>query len=96
MHVSESVTYCQVGSHLDSVPAGPGINDNGSGSMANLEMAIQLAKSGKKPVNQVLFAFWGAEELGLLGSRHFVQRLTEDGTISDIALNLNFDMIVSY
>lgn len=63
--------------------------------MANLEMAIQLAKSGKKPVNQVLFAFWGAEELGLLGSRHFVQRLTEDGTISDIVLNLNYDMIVS-
>ncbi len=63
--------------------------------MANLEMAIQLAKSDKKPTNQVLFAFWGAEELGLLGSRHFVQRLTEDGTISDIALNLNYDMIVS-
>ena len=81
---------------MDSVPAGPGINDNGSGSMANLEMAIQLSNSNKKPENQVLFAFWGAEELGLLGSRHFVQRLTEDGTISDIALNLNFDMIVSY
>ena len=64
--------------------------------MANLEMAIQLAKSNKKPANQVLFAFWGAEELGLLGSRHYVQQLTEDGTISDVALNLNFDMIVSY
>lgn len=64
--------------------------------MANLEMAIQLAKSNKKPVNQVLFAFWGAEELGLLGSRHFVQRLTDDGAISDIALNLNYDMIVSW
>ena len=63
--------------------------------MANLEMAIQLAKSNKKPANQVLFAFWGAEELGLLGSHHFVKRLTEDGTISDIALNLNYDMIVS-
>ena len=92
--MSQLVTYWQVGSHLDSVPAGPGINDNGSGSMANLEMAIQLAKSGKKPTNQVLFAFWGAEELGLLGSRHFVKRLAEDGTISDVALNLNFDMIV--
>ena len=66
-----------------------------SGSMANLEMAIQLAKSNKKPTNQILFAFWGAEELGLLGSRHFVQRLTENGAISNIALNLNYDMIVS-
>ena len=64
--------------------------------MANLEMAIQLAKSNKKPLNQILFAFWGAEELGLLGSNHFVETLKADGTISDIALNLNYDMIVSY
>lgn len=64
--------------------------------MANLEMAIQLAKSNKKPLNKVLFAFWGAEELGLLGSTHFVQRLTQEDAISDISLNLNFDMIVSY
>ena len=63
--------------------------------MANLEMAIQLARSNKKPLNQILFAFWGAEEWGLLGSHHFVKTKIEDGTISDIALNLNYDMIVS-
>ena len=55
------------GAHLDSVEAGPGINDNGSGSAALLETALQMAKV--KPVNTVRFAWWGAEEAGLVGSR---------------------------
>ena len=66
-----------------------------SGSSANLEMALQVAAQGIKPVNKVLFAFWGAEELGLLGSYHFVKNQNEDGGVDDIALYLNFDMIVS-
>jgi hypothetical protein len=82
------------GTHLDSVPAGPGINDNGSGSSANLEMAIQLAKLGTSPENKVLFAWWGAEELGLLGSTHFVLSLDE-GELQSFACDLNFDMIGS-
>ena len=58
-----------VGAHLDSVSEGPGINDNGSGTAAILETAIQLGKTGKfKLENQVRFAFWGAEEDGLVGS----------------------------
>ena len=56
-----------VGSHLDSVPEGPGINDNGTGSAFNLELALQLAKMAA-PANKVRFAWWGAEEEGLLGS----------------------------
>jgi Peptidase family M28/PA domain len=69
-----------VGSHLDSVPAGPGINDNGSGSSNTLEMAIQLRKTGlvDKLVNQVRFCFWGAEELGLKGSRFYVHNLVQN------------------
>ena len=50
------------GAHLDSVQDGPGINDNGSGSAALLETAIQMAKV--KPNNTVRFAWWGAEEAG--------------------------------
>ena len=50
------------------VPAGPGINDNGSGSAANLEMAIQLATSSLTPRNRVTFAWWGAEEVGLVSA----------------------------
>ena len=56
-----------VGSHLDSVLAGPGINDDGSGTAQDLAIAEQLPKVLKKPNNRVRFAFWGAEESGLLG-----------------------------
>lgn len=81
-----------VGAHLDSVPEGPGINDNGSGSAAILEVALQMQKV--KPRNTVRFAWWGAEEFGLFGSDNYVFGLSED-ELDDIALYLNFDMIGS-
>ena len=80
------------GAHLDSVQDGAGINDNGSGSAALLEVAIQLTK--QKPTNTVRFAWWGAEESGLLGSEHYVANLTPEEREA-IALYLNFDMIGS-
>ncbi len=80
------------GAHLDSVQDGAGINDNGSGSAALLETAIQMAKV--KTTNTVRFAWWGAEESGLLGSEHYVAELTEEEA-ADIALYLNFDMVAS-
>ena len=80
------------GAHLDSVNAGPGINDNGSGSAALLEIAEQMAKV--KPVNKVRFALWGAEESGLVGSNYYVANLPAD-ELQKIALYLNFDMIAS-
>jgi Zn-dependent M28 family amino/carboxypeptidase len=83
-----------VGAHLDSVLAGPGINDNGSGSATILETAIQLAEVGKKAQQQVRFAFWGAEEEGLLGSTYYVDSLSDD-ELSTIYANLNFDMLGS-
>ena len=83
-----------VGAHLDSVPAGPGINDNGSGSGAVLEMAIQLAQIGDELKNPVRFAWWGAEEEGLIGSRHYVRELT-DSEKARIAIYINHDMLAS-
>jgi Zn-dependent M28 family amino/carboxypeptidase len=82
-----------VGSHLDSVPAGPGINDNGSGTAADLELAIQVAKLGLEPRRALRFAFWGAEEENLLGSTHYVE--TAGTKIQDVYANLNFDMLAS-
>jgi Zn-dependent M28 family amino/carboxypeptidase len=81
-----------VGSHLDSVPAGPGINDNGSGTSANLELAIQIALSGMRFPNKIRFAWWSAEERGLLGSTFYTQNLnrTNPQALKHIALNLNF------
>ncbi|MGY1665198.1 M28 family metallopeptidase [Geodermatophilus sp. SYSU D00696] len=80
------------GAHLDSVLAGPGINDNGSGSAAILEVAENITKA--KLTNTVRFAWWGAEELGLLGSNHYVGALTPEQR-EQIGLYLNFDMVGS-
>jgi Zn-dependent M28 family amino/carboxypeptidase len=81
-----------VGAHLDSVPEGPGINDNGSGTATILEIALQMANLNVR--NQVRFAFWGAEESGLLGSEYYVSQLSKRET-KDIAVKLNFDMLGS-
>lgn len=88
-----------VGAHLDSVPEGPGINDNGSGSALVLETAIQVALSGLEPRNRLRFAFWGAEEGGLIGSFHHVHdEATGDpdpATTADLVAVLNYDMLAS-
>ncbi len=81
-----------VGGHLDSVSAGPGINDNGSGSAAILDIAEAMRKV--EPNNTVRFAWWGAEESGLIGSTFYVTHLTP-AERDEIALYLNFDMIGS-
>jgi Zn-dependent M28 family amino/carboxypeptidase len=83
-----------VGSHLDSVLEGPGINDNGSGSAFNLELAIRMAKERIRTENRVRFAFWGAEESGLVGATRYVAALPA-AERAKIAANLNFDMLAS-
>ncbi|MFG2084646.1 MULTISPECIES: M28 family peptidase [unclassified Spirillospora] len=83
-----------VGGHLDGVTAGPGINDNGSGSAAILETALAVAREDYQPDRHLRFAWWGAEELGLVGSTYYVNNLSS-GERSDIGGYLNFDMIGS-
>ena len=87
------------GAHLDSVPEGPGINDNGSGSAAILAVALQLANNEKyTPENTLRFAWWGAEESGLVGSDKYVfdpEFGLTDEEYEAIALYLNFDMVGS-
>ena len=80
------------GAHLDSVTAGPGINDDGSGSAALLETALQMSKV--KPENTVRFAWWGAEEEGLIGSTAYVEGLSQ-AERDRIALYMNYDMVGS-
>ena len=80
------------GGHLDSVPAGPGINDNGSGTAALLEIADALG--GRARGARVRLAFWGAEELGLIGSRRYVREL-EPEEREEIAAYVNLDMVGS-
>jgi Zn-dependent M28 family amino/carboxypeptidase len=80
------------GAHLDSVEGGPGINDNGSGSAVILEIAEQLASLRTR--NRLRFVWWGAEELGLVGSRHYVERLSPAERRRH-AVYLNLDMVGS-
>ncbi|MFF1376215.1 M28 family metallopeptidase [Streptomyces sp. NPDC058308] len=82
------------GSHLDSVSAGPGINDNGSGSAGILETALAVSRAQLKPAKHLRFAWWGAEELGMVGSRYYVNNLPSTDR-SKISGYLNFDMIAS-
>jgi Zn-dependent M28 family amino/carboxypeptidase len=81
-----------VGAHLDSVGVGPGINDNGSGSAAILEIAEEMTKV--KPRNKVRFIWFSAEESGLLGSEAYVASLST-AQREQIAAMLNFDMVGS-
>jgi len=79
------------GAHLDSVPGGPGINDNGSGVAALLEIARTF---GARPPGRVRLAFWGAEEEGLIGSRRYVRKLAGNER-DELSAYLNFDMVGS-
>jgi Zn-dependent M28 family amino/carboxypeptidase len=81
-----------LGAHLDSVAAGPGINDNGSGVAAVLETAVQLKRIGARPERGIRFGFWAAEELGLHGSRAYAESLDDPDSVAAV---LNFDMVGS-
>jgi Zn-dependent M28 family amino/carboxypeptidase len=83
-----------VGGHLDSVPEGPGINDDGSGISTILEIAHQFSVLGIDPTNRVRFAFFGGEEEGLLGSEYYAGHLTAR-ELKDIAVMLDYDMLAS-
>lgn len=81
-----------LGAHSDSVDEGPGINDDGSGTISLLEVASQLTKFNV--TNCVRFAWWAAEEEGLLGSNYYVDSLNEEEN-QKIRLFMDYDMMAS-
>jgi Zn-dependent M28 family amino/carboxypeptidase len=83
-----------VGAHLDSVPAGPGINDDGSGTSLLLTMAQRLARPGHPLRQKIRFGWWGAEENGLIGSNYYAANLTEE-EVDKIDVMLDYDMLSS-
>ncbi|MFF0390398.1 M28 family peptidase [Kitasatospora sp. NPDC004615] len=89
---SDQVTM--FGAHLDSVSAGPGINDNGSGSAVLLENALVLAQQNPTMSKHVRFAWWAGEEQGLQGSAYYVGQLSS-AQRSAIKGYYNFDMVGS-
>ena len=82
------------GAHLDSVPAGPGINDDGSGTAFQLELAEQLAKAGTPPRNKIRFLWFGGEEDGLVGSQYYAAHLSQ-AEVPRTDMMLDTDMIAS-
>ncbi|GAA3138337.1 hypothetical protein GCM10017687_63760 [Streptomyces echinatus] len=82
------------GAHLDSVSAGPGIDDNGSGSAAVLETALAVSRAQFQPAKHLRFAWWGAEELGMVGSRNYVNSLSAADR-AKISGYINLDMVGS-
>jgi Zn-dependent M28 family amino/carboxypeptidase len=82
------------GAHLDSVPAGPGVNDDGSGTAFQLELAEQLAKPGTPPRNKIRFLWFGGEEDGLVGSQYYAAHLSQD-EVDRTDVMLDTDMIAS-
>jgi aminopeptidase Y len=81
-----------LGGHSDSVAEGPGINDDGSGSITLLEVAARLAQY--EVTNCVRFAWWAGEEEGLLGSDYYVSQLNDDEN-RVIRLFMDYDMLAS-
>ena len=83
-----------LGAHLDSVEDGPGLNDNGSGVAAVLEVALRLAEKGAVSRERIRFAFWGGEEDGMHGSEHYVEQLSRNEAAAHVAY-LNVDVVGS-
>ncbi|MGB8492350.1 MAG: M20/M25/M40 family metallo-hydrolase [Bacteroidales bacterium] len=91
--------YIVLGAHYDHLGMNKGYlwngaDDNGSGTVGVLTIAKAFMESGVRPQKTMIFAFWTAEEEGLLGSRYYVDNLQVPA--ADIRLNLNFDMISRY
>lgn len=85
-----------VGGHLDSVFGGPGLNDNGTGVAAMVELAEWLSEQDGELAVDIRFGFWGAEEIGLVGSTSYVSELARSpGAIDDVIAYINLDMVGS-
>ncbi|NRQ39337.1 M20/M25/M40 family metallo-hydrolase [Nonomuraea sp. NN258] len=82
------------GAHLDGVAAGPGINDNASGSSGLLEVALTLAAKNPTMTKHVRFGWWTDEEQGLNGSEYYVSQLPSTER-QKIKVYYNYDMIGS-
>lgn len=85
--LGDGPSVVMLGAHLDSVLDGPGMNDDGSGVVALLEVARAVAEVGVPEGWAVRIGFWGGEEFGTIGSRAYA-----DGLGDEVVAYLNLDM----
>ena len=85
-----------VGAHLDSVPAGPGINDDGSGIATLLAQAEAMSKrhNSDNLRQKIRFGWFGAEENGLVGSTDYAHNLSA-AEVAKVDGMLDYDMLAS-
>ena len=76
------------------MPAGPGINDDGSGTATLLAQAEEIADGHYKIRNKIRFAWWGAKENGLVGSTYDAHNLSQS-EVDKIDVMLDYDMLAS-
>lgn len=81
-----------VGAHYDSVPMGPGINDNGSGVALLLELMHHYATSSQAPKHTLYLAFWDSGQEGIGGSQDFARKLSPE-QLNGIQAYINIDMV---
>ncbi|TQS33117.1 hypothetical protein Golomagni_06550, partial [Golovinomyces magnicellulatus] len=91
-HGGDADNCVMLGGHSDSVAEGPGINDDGSGSLSLIEIAVQLSRF--RVTNCVRFAWWAAEEEGLLGSSYYANNLSPKEN-KKVRLFMDYDMLAS-
>jgi hypothetical protein len=89
-YVYATAHYDSISGDSDPLELAPGADDNGSGSTALLELARVLAPYDNR--RSLRFAFFDAEEWGLLGSQYHVNRIATEGY--DVVAALNLDMVV--
>ncbi|MDA0168135.1 M28 family peptidase [Solirubrobacter taibaiensis] len=83
-----------VGAHIDGVTAGPGINDDGSGTAMNLAIANQIKQLGVAPKYKIRFGWFSGEEQGLFGSQAYANQLNTLETSRFLGM-LDYDMLAS-
>ncbi|UCF17703.1 MAG: M20/M25/M40 family metallo-hydrolase, partial [Phycisphaerales bacterium] len=90
--------YIVMGGHLDHLGMRggyvySGADDNASGTAVVMEVARVLAEADFKPKRTIIFACWTGEELGLLGSKHYVSKPCDGVSIDRVVASFNMDMV---
>jgi hypothetical protein len=90
--------YIVMGGHLDHIGMRSGYvyngaDDNASGTAVAMDVARVLSEADFKPKRTIIFACWTGEELGLLGSKHYVSKPCDGVSIDRVVTSFNMDMV---
>lgn len=81
-----------LGGHLDSWDLATGAIDNGVGSFSVMDIARTYKKLNLQNDRTIEFVLFMGEEVGLIGSKYYVNQALKDGSINQIKVMSNMDM----